>query len=81
MPTSPSIRGDQLWAMIATSARLGGMYIRREGLDASLPPVLIGNPLDTQAAGGGLDCGKEMLVPEGRFELPTPQFSIVCSTN
>lgn len=35
--------------------RLGNMFVRREGADATLPPVLIGSHLDTQAAGGRFD--------------------------
>ncbi len=35
--------------------RLGSMFARREGRDASLPPVLIGSHLDTQASGGRFD--------------------------
>lgn len=35
--------------------RLGNMYVRREGADGSLPPVLVGSHLDTQWAGGKFD--------------------------
>ena len=35
--------------------KLGSMFVRREGLDPSLPPVLIGSHLDTQASGGRFD--------------------------
>jgi N-carbamoyl-L-amino-acid hydrolase len=35
--------------------RLGNMFVRRAGSDPSLPPVLIGSHLDTQAAGGRFD--------------------------
>ena len=35
--------------------RLGNMFVRREGSDRALPPVLIGSHLDTQAAGGRFD--------------------------
>lgn len=35
--------------------RLGSMFVRREGRDAGLAPVLIGSHLDTQAAGGRFD--------------------------
>ena len=35
--------------------RLGSMFVRREGLDPELPPVLIGSHLDTQAAAGRFD--------------------------
>lgn len=34
---------------------IGNMFLRREGTDPSLPPVLIGSHLDTQAAGGRFD--------------------------
>ena len=34
---------------------LGNMFIRREGADAALPPVLVGSHLDTQARGGRFD--------------------------
>jgi N-carbamoyl-L-amino-acid hydrolase len=34
---------------------LGNMFVRRDGTDPSLPPVLIGSHLDTQAAGGRFD--------------------------
>jgi len=35
--------------------RLGSMFIRREGREPGLPPVLIGSHLDTQAGGGRFD--------------------------
>ncbi len=35
--------------------RLGNMFVRREGTEPNLPPVLIGSHLDTQAAGGRFD--------------------------
>lgn len=35
--------------------KLGNMFVRREGTDPTLPPVLIGSHLDTQAAGGRFD--------------------------
>ena len=35
--------------------QLGSMFIRREGTDATLPPVFIGSHLDTQASGGRFD--------------------------
>ncbi len=35
--------------------KLGSMFVRRQGSDPSLPPVLIGSHLDTQAAGGRFD--------------------------
>jgi beta-ureidopropionase / N-carbamoyl-L-amino-acid hydrolase len=34
---------------------LGNMFLRREGTDPSLPPVLVGSHLDTQWAGGKFD--------------------------
>ena len=34
---------------------IGNMFARRDGTDPSLPPVLIGSHLDTQAAGGRFD--------------------------
>jgi N-carbamoyl-L-amino-acid hydrolase len=34
---------------------LGNMFLRREGQDADLPPVVIGSHLDTQAKGGRFD--------------------------
>lgn len=38
-----------------TIDQLGNMFVRREGRDPSLPPVLIGSHLDTQAKGGRFD--------------------------
>jgi N-carbamoyl-L-amino-acid hydrolase len=38
-----------------TIDRLGSIFVRREGRDATLAPVLIGSHLDTQAAGGRFD--------------------------
>ncbi len=38
-----------------TVDQLGNMFVRREGTDASLPPVFIGSHLDTQASGGRFD--------------------------
>jgi len=35
--------------------QLGNMFVRREGQQPELPPVLIGSHLDTQAAGGRFD--------------------------
>ena len=52
---------DQLaaWAREAgygvTVDAIGNMFLRREGTDPTLPPVLIGSHLDTQAAGGRFD--------------------------
>lgn len=38
-----------------TIDQLGNMFVRRRGRDDSLPPVLIGSHLDTQAKGGRFD--------------------------
>lgn len=38
-----------------TVDRLGNTFVRRGGSDDSLPPVLVGSHLDTQAAGGRFD--------------------------
>ncbi|MEQ8816027.1 MAG: Zn-dependent hydrolase [Thalassobaculum sp.] len=38
-----------------TVDRLGNTFVRRGGRDDSLPPVLVGSHLDTQAAGGRFD--------------------------
>ncbi|MEZ5850665.1 MAG: Zn-dependent hydrolase [Hyphomicrobiaceae bacterium] len=38
-----------------TVDRLGNMFVRREGREPNLAPVLIGSHLDTQAAGGRFD--------------------------
>ncbi|MDX2155352.1 MAG: Zn-dependent hydrolase [Hyphomicrobiaceae bacterium] len=52
---------DQLaaWARAGgwsvTVDRLGSMFVRREGREPGLPPVLIGSHLDTQAGGGRFD--------------------------
>jgi N-carbamoyl-L-amino-acid hydrolase len=35
--------------------KVGSMFVRRDGSDPSLPPVLIGSHLDTQASGGRFD--------------------------
>ena len=47
------------WAAAAgyelTVDQLGNMFVRREGMDKSLPPVIIGSHLDTQASGGRFD--------------------------
>jgi N-carbamoyl-L-amino-acid hydrolase len=34
---------------------MGNMFARREGSDASLPPVMVGSHLDTQPTGGKYD--------------------------
>lgn len=51
-----------LFARWATAAgctvavdRMGSMFARREGLDPSLPPVMVGSHLDTQPTGGKFD--------------------------
>lgn len=38
-----------------TVDRLGNTFVRRRGTDDSLPPVLVGSHLDSQAAGGRFD--------------------------
>ena len=38
-----------------TVDRLGNTFVRRPGTDDTLPPVLVGSHLDTQAAGGRFD--------------------------
>lgn len=38
-----------------TIDHLGNMFVRRRGQDESLPPVLVGSHLDTQAKGGRFD--------------------------
>jgi N-carbamoyl-L-amino-acid hydrolase len=38
-----------------TIDRVGSMFLRREGLEPGLAPVLVGSHLDTQAAGGRFD--------------------------
>jgi beta-ureidopropionase / N-carbamoyl-L-amino-acid hydrolase len=47
------------WAKAAgyglTVDRLGNMFVRREGAEPALPPVIVGSHLDTQAAGGRFD--------------------------
>jgi beta-ureidopropionase / N-carbamoyl-L-amino-acid hydrolase len=35
--------------------KMGTMFMRREGADASLPPVMVGSHLDTQPTGGKFD--------------------------
>ena len=35
--------------------KMGNMFARREGTDASLPPVMVGSHLDTQPTGGKYD--------------------------
>lgn len=48
-----------MWARDAGYAlsvdQLGSMFVRREGSEPALPPVLVGSHLDTQAAGGRFD--------------------------
>lgn len=41
--------------LTVTIDAIGNMFARREGLDPSLPPVLIGSHLDTQTPGGKFD--------------------------
>jgi beta-ureidopropionase / N-carbamoyl-L-amino-acid hydrolase len=47
------------WAQEAGHAltidRLGNMFVRRDGTDPALPPVLVGSHLDSQARGGRFD--------------------------
>lgn len=38
-----------------TVDRLGSMWVRREGAEADLPPIVIGSHLDTQVKGGRFD--------------------------
>jgi N-carbamoyl-L-amino-acid hydrolase len=60
-----------------TIDRLGNMFVRRDGADPSLPPVLVGSHLDTQAKGGRFDGvlgvlgGVEILRTLDRAGLPT----------
>jgi N-carbamoyl-L-amino-acid hydrolase len=57
--------------------QLGNMFVRRDGTDPALPPVLIGSHLDTQAKGGRFDgilgvlSGIEVLRTLDRFAVPT----------
>jgi beta-ureidopropionase / N-carbamoyl-L-amino-acid hydrolase len=56
---------------------LGNMFIRREGTDAALSPVLVGSHLDTQAKGGRFDgilgvlSGMEILRALDRLAIKT----------
>ena len=60
-----------------TVDQLGNMFVRREGADPALPPVLIGSHLDTQAKGGRFDgilgvlSGIEVLRTLDRFAITT----------
>jgi N-carbamoyl-L-amino-acid hydrolase len=60
-----------------TVDQLGNMFVRRDGTDPSLPPVLIGSHLDTQAKGGRFDgilgvlSGIEVLRTLDRFAIAT----------
>jgi N-carbamoyl-L-amino-acid hydrolase len=62
-----------------TVDRLGNMFVRREGHDPTLPPVLIGSHLDTQAKGGRFDgvlgvlAGIEVLRTLDRNTVATPR--------
>jgi N-carbamoyl-L-amino-acid hydrolase len=56
---------------------VGNMFVRREGTDPSLPPVLVGSHLDTQAKGGRFDgilgvlSGLEILRTLDRLSIAT----------
>ena len=59
-PEDKAVR--DLFARLATDSgyalridALGNMFVRREGRDPALPPVLMGSHLDTQAKGGRFD--------------------------
>lgn len=60
-----------------TIDQLGNMFVRREGTDPALPPVLVGSHLDTQAKGGRFDgilgvlSGIEVLRTLDRFAVTT----------
>ena len=41
--------------LIVEVDKMGNMFARREGTDASLPPVMVGSHLDTQPTGGKYD--------------------------
>ncbi|MEQ1611954.1 MAG: Zn-dependent hydrolase [Hyphomicrobiaceae bacterium] len=60
--TDDDKRMRDLFATLAKAAgfgvtvdALGNMFVRREGTDPKLPPVIIGSHLDTQASGGRFD--------------------------
>lgn len=60
-----------------TVDQLGNMFVRRDGTEPSLAPVLVGSHLDTQAKGGRFDgilgvlSGIEILRTLDRIGLPT----------
>ena len=80
------------WAKDAGCAveidRLGNIFARRAGSDASLPPVAIGSHLDTQICGGRYDgilgvlCGLEVVRSLNDRGLATKRgIEVICWTN
>lgn len=68
--------------------RLGNIFARRAGTDASLPPVAIGSHLDTQVCGGRYDgilgvlCGLEVVRTLNDRGLATKRgIEVICWTN
>src|SRR5438045_2181626 len=68
--------------------RLGNIFARRPGRDASLPPVAIGSHLDTQICGGRYDgilgvlCGLEVVRVLNDRGLETKRgIEVICWTN
>jgi beta-ureidopropionase / N-carbamoyl-L-amino-acid hydrolase len=68
--------------------RLGNIFARRAGSDASLPPVAIGSHLDTQICGGRYDgilgvlCGLEVVRTLNDRGLATKRgIEVICWTN
>ena len=68
--------------------RLGNIFARRPGTDASLPPVAIGSHLDTQICGGRYDgilgvlCGLEVVRTLNDRGLATKRgIEVICWTN
>jgi beta-ureidopropionase / N-carbamoyl-L-amino-acid hydrolase len=68
--------------------RLGNIFARRAGSDASLPPVAIGSHLDTQICGGRYDgilgvlCGLEVVRTLNDRGLATRRgIEVICWTN
>ena len=68
--------------------RLGNIFARRPGTDASLPPVAIGSHLDTQICGGRYDgilgvlCGLEVVRTLNDKGLQTKRgIEVICWTN
>jgi N-carbamoyl-L-amino-acid hydrolase len=68
--------------------RLGNIFARRAGSDASLPPVAIGSHLDTQICGGRYDgilgvlCGLEVVRTLNDRGLTTKRgIEVICWTN